>query len=84
MKTALKTASTAAIRTIKRWIAWYQMNSAELALIDAYRTLDETTNPEARDIINIKIHRLSRELCRTRAHYQSFLPAGKRLIFENA
>ena len=46
MKTALKTASTAAIRTIKRWIAWYQMNSAELALIDAYRTLDETTNPE--------------------------------------
>jgi len=84
MKTALKTASTATIRTFKRWIALYQMRCAERALHDAYRTLDETTNPEARDIINIKIHRLSRELCRTRAHYQSFLPAGKRLVFEQA
>lgn len=84
MKTALKTASTATIRILKRWIALYQMRSAERALHDAYRTLDYITNPEARDKAMINIHRLSRELCRTRAHYQSFLPAGKRLIFENA
>ncbi len=84
MKTALKTASTATIRTLKRWFAWHQMRSVEIALHDAYRTLDYITNPEARDKAMINIHMLSRELCRTRAHYQSFLPAGKRLIFENA
>jgi hypothetical protein len=84
MKTALKTVSTATIRTLKRWIALYQMRSAERALHDAYRTLDDTTDPETRDVVMINIHRLSRELCRTRAHYQSFLPAGRRIVFERA
>lgn len=84
LKTALKIASTATIRTLKRWIAIYQMRSAERALHDAYRTLDYITNPEARDKAMINIHMLSRELCRTRAHYQSFLPDGKRLVFEQA
>jgi hypothetical protein len=84
MKTALKTASTATVNTLKRWIAIYQMRSAERALHDAYRTLDDTTDPETRDVVMISIHRLSRELCRTRAHYQSFLPAGRRIVFERA
>lgn len=91
MKTAIKTASTAAGRalkaignTLRRWFAWHQMRSVEIALHDAYNHLDYITDPDVRAIAYGNITLLSRELCRTRAHYQSFLPAGQRNTWETA
>ncbi len=84
MKTALKTASTVIIRTLKRWFAWHQMRSVEIALHDAYITLDHITDADTYALAQANIRILSRELCRTRAHYQSFLPAGRRIVFERA
>ena len=84
MKTALKTASTATIRTLKRWFAWHQMRSVEIALHDAYITLDHIIDADTYALAQANIRILSRELCRTRAHYQSFLPAGRRIVFERA
>lgn len=91
MKTALKTASTATARAAKaigsplrRWFAWHQMRSVEIALHDAYTTLDFIADNETRALMQANIRILSRELCRTRSHYQSFLPAGQRIVFDHA
>lgn len=91
MKTALKTASTATINaakaigtTLRRWFAYYHMRSIERALHDAYTTLDYIADDDTRALVLANIRILSRELCRTRSHYQSFLPAGKRVIWKNA
>ena len=84
MKSALKTASTAIVRTLKRWLAWHKMRAVEIALSDAYVTLDYISDLDTVDLAQANIRLLSRELCRTRAHYQSFLPAGRRIVFERA
>ena len=91
MKTALKTASTATARaakaigtTLRRWAAWYQMRSVEIALHDAYATLDLIADPDVWCAAQANIRLLSRELCRTRAHYQSFLPTGSRIVWDIA
>ena len=91
MKTALKTASTATAQaakaigiTLRRWFAWHQMRSVEIALHDAYTTLDDITDADTYALAQANIRILSRELCRTRSHYQSFLPAGQRVVWENA
>ena len=84
MKTAIKTASTATIRTLKRWVAWHKMRSVEIALHDAYRSLDYISDPEVYGIAMANIHLLSRELCRTRAEYQSHLNPGQRCVWEAA
>jgi hypothetical protein len=89
MKTTLKTASTATVRAIKaigttlrRWWAWHQMRSVEIALHDAYVTLDLISDPDVWCAAQANIRLLSRELCRTRAHYQSFLPNGQRIVWD--
>lgn len=91
MKIALKTASTATARaakgigtTLRRWAAWHQMRSVEIALHDACTTLDYITDADTYALAQANIRILSRELCRTRAHYQSFLPAGQRIVFDLA
>ena len=91
MKTALKTASTATasalkaiITTLRRWFAWHQMRSVEIALHDAYRLTDHISDADTYALALANIRIISRELCRTRAHYQSFLPAGQRIVWEHA
>jgi len=84
MKTALKTASTAIVRTLKRWIAWHKMRAVEIALADAYSMLDYISDLDTVDIAQANIRLLSRELCRTRAEYQSFLQPGQRIVFDIA
>lgn len=80
MKSPLKTALTA----LKRWFAWHQMRAVERALNDAYDTLDYITDADAYCAAQANIRLLSKELCRTRAHYQSFLPAGQRIVWDIA
>lgn len=80
MKTALKTLSTA----IKRLIAWHQMRAIEIALSDAYDLLHYIDDLDTYERAQLNIRALSRELCRLRAHYQSFLPAGRRIVWDIA
>ena len=84
MKSALKTASTAIVRTLKRWLAWHKMRAVEIALSDAYVTLDYISDLDTVDLAQANIRLLSRELCRTRSEYQSHLPPGDRIIFDIA
>lgn len=91
MKTALKTASTATIRTLKsisttlrRWFAWHKMRSVEIALNDTYTSLDHVADIDTYCLLQANIRILSKELCRLRAEYQALLKPGKRIVWEVA
>lgn len=80
MKTALKTALTAA----RKALAWYRMRSIEIHLAGALDTLPYIKDRDTVDHMRLSIRAMQRELCRARAHYQSFLPVGERMTWEVA
>ena len=80
MKTALKTASTA----IKRWLAWYRMRSVEINLSNMIDAHQQVRCEDTRAAMSIAIKRASKELCRARAEYQSYLQPGQRIVWDIA
>lgn len=77
MKTALLRLAT----FCRRAFAWYQMRSIEINLAGAVESLPFVRDAETREHMQLAIKRMSRELCRARAHYQSFLKPGHRQIW---
>ena len=80
MKTAIKTALTAA----RRWLAWYRMRSVEINLAGMVETYPHVKCQDTRRGMELAIRRASKELCRARAEYQAFLPPGERIVWEVA
>ena len=80
MKSATKTASTA----LKRWLAHYRMRCIEIHLAGMVETLPHVRCVETRLAMQSAIRLACRELCRARAEYQSYLPPGKRIVWEVA
>jgi hypothetical protein len=80
MKTTLKPALTA----LRRWLAYYRMRCIEINLAGAVETLPHVRCIETCLAMQIAIRRMSRELCKARAHYTSLLPVGERRVWEVA
>lgn len=80
MKTAIKSALTAA----RRAVAYWQMRSIEINLAAAIDVLPHINDTDTREHMQLSIKRMSRDLCRARGHYQSFLPPGQRRIWRFA
>lgn len=72
------------ITLILRAIAWHKMRSIEINLAGAIDTLPYIRDPDTLEHMRLAIKRMSKELCRARAHYQSFLPPGDRHVWEVA
>lgn len=72
------------ITLILRAIAWYQMRSIEINLAGAVDSLPYIRDPDTIEHMRLAIKRMSKELCRARARYQSFLPPGDRHVWEVA
>ena len=72
------------ITLILRAIAWYQMRSIEINLAGAVDSLPYIRDPDTIEHTRLAIKRMSKELCRARARYQSFLPPGDRHVLEVA
>lgn len=72
------------ITLILRAIAWYQMRSIEINLAGAVDSLPYIRDPDTIEHMRLAIKRMSKELCRARARYQSFLPPGDRHVLEVA
>lgn len=80
MKTILKTALTATARTLAYW----RMRSIEINLAGAIDSLPYVKDQDTLASMHLSIKVMSKELCRARAHYQSFLKPGKRLTWSVA
>ena len=80
MKTAIKSALTA----VRRAAAWYQMRSLEINLHGAVESLPYIRDPDTYAAMQVAIRAMSKELCRARSHYTSFLPPGRRIVWESA
>lgn len=80
MKSALKSASTAILRAL----AWYRMRSIEINLSGAVEALPHVRDPDTVAAMQLAIRAMSKELCRARSHYTSFLPPGRRIVWESA
>lgn len=73
-----------AITLILRAIAYFQMRSIEINLAGAVDSLPYIRDPDTLEHMRLAIKRMSKELCRARARYQSFLPPGDRHVWEVA
>lgn len=80
MKNSLKNLLTVAFR----WIAWFQMRSVEINLAGAINSLPYIKDADTLAAMRLSIKMMSKELCKARAHYQSFLPPGERHVWEVA
>lgn len=69
---------------IRRAIAWHQMRSIEINLAVAIDCLPYIRDEDTLQHMRLAIKRMSKELCKARGHYQSFLPPGDRHIWEVA
>lgn len=74
MKTKLQRAAT----VVRRAFAWYQMRSIEITLADTVNALPYVADADTREAMRLSIKRMSRQLCKARAHYQSFFKPGQR------
>ena len=66
------------IKTIRRAWAYFQMRSIEINLAGMVETLPWVRCELTRARMQLQIKAVSIELCKARAHYQSFLPVGER------
>lgn len=69
---------------IRRAWALYQVRAIEINLAGAVDTLPYIRDEHTLAAMRLSIKRLSLELCRARAHYQSFLPPGDRIVWKIA
>ncbi len=81
---AIARAISAARHALRRHAAYTRMRAFEDSLRSACETLPYVTDDLARNAMRNNIQMLSRELCRARADYQSFLPPGERIVFNIA
>jgi hypothetical protein len=80
MKSALKSASTAA----RRLILWFQMRSVEITIHGQTECLAMVGDPLRYGRILIARHEARRELARLRGKYIATLPPGRRVTWELA
>lgn len=72
------------IKTISKAAAYWQMRSLEISLQDALDTLQFVRDTDTLAGMHLSIKVMRAELSRARAHYQSFLPPGRRMTFRVA
>lgn len=80
MKPALNSALTA----IRRAAAWYVMRSLEITLAGKVEAWPHIDDPLTRAQMDLSIRQLSKDLCRARSHYSTFLPPGRRIVWDMA
>jgi hypothetical protein len=80
MKTPLKSALTAAVRT---WL-WFQIRSVEITIHGQSECLEMIADPLLHARINIARAEARRELARLRGRYNATLPPGRRVTWSLA
>lgn len=66
------------IQFVRRAWAYWKMRSIEINLAGMIDALPYVRCELTRESMLLQIKAVSIELCKARAHYQSFLPAGER------
>lgn len=66
------------IQALRRNWAYWTMRSIEINLAGMVDTLPFVRCELTRQAMRLQIKAVSRDLCKARAHYQSFLPVGQR------
>jgi hypothetical protein len=80
MKTAIKSALTAATRVV----LWFQIRSVEITIHGQTECLAMVGDPLLHGRITIARHEARRELARLRGRYIATLPPGRRITWELA
>jgi hypothetical protein len=80
MKTAIKSALTAAARVV----LWFQIRSVEITIHGQTECLAMVADPLLHGRITIARHEARRELARLRGRYIATLPPGRRIVWELA